>query len=337
MTEQIEMHPQRWGNPANATSLPESARGLIELAFGVNEQPAVAGATPPAPVIGADALAALAEVVGADQVIVDDAIRALRTRGKSTPDLLKARVRRPERRARRGRPPRRPGRDRGAPRRGRGPPPRGRALRWRDVGHRWPRRRACAVRRSREPGPGPDEALVAVDKESMTATLEPGLRGPEAEALLAEQGLTLGSLPAVLRVRHDRRLRGHPLERAVQRRLRPLRRARRRPHRRHAVGHHHRRLRPGQRRRPRPAPGVPRLRGRARRHHRGHRAGARAARGQGVRRLALALLRRRRRRDAHAGAGRPAADRDPALRRGRDRDQPGRPVRHRRRRRTRAA
>ena len=37
--------------------------------------------------------------------------------------------------------------------------------------------------------------LLAVDQVSMTATLEPGLRGPEAEALLAEHGLTLGHYP----------------------------------------------------------------------------------------------------------------------------------------------
>ena len=37
--------------------------------------------------------------------------------------------------------------------------------------------------------------LLAVDEVSMTATLEPGLRGPEAEALLAEHGLTLGHYP----------------------------------------------------------------------------------------------------------------------------------------------
>ena len=36
---------------------------------------------------------------------------------------------------------------------------------------------------------------VSVDPVSMTATLEPGLRGPEAEALLAEHGLTLGHFP----------------------------------------------------------------------------------------------------------------------------------------------
>ena len=38
-------------------------------------------------------------------------------------------------------------------------------------------------------------ALVAVDPVSRTATLEPGLRGPRAEALLAEHGLTLGHFP----------------------------------------------------------------------------------------------------------------------------------------------
>ena len=37
--------------------------------------------------------------------------------------------------------------------------------------------------------------LLAVDHVSMTATLEPGLRGPEAEALLAAEGLTLGHYP----------------------------------------------------------------------------------------------------------------------------------------------
>ena len=37
--------------------------------------------------------------------------------------------------------------------------------------------------------------LLAVDPVSMTATLEPGLRGPEAEALLAAEGLTLGHYP----------------------------------------------------------------------------------------------------------------------------------------------
>jgi alkyldihydroxyacetonephosphate synthase len=38
-------------------------------------------------------------------------------------------------------------------------------------------------------------ALVAVDDESRLAILQPGLRGPEAEALLAEYGYTLGHFP----------------------------------------------------------------------------------------------------------------------------------------------
>ena len=70
--------------------------------------------------------------------------------------------------------------------------------------------------------------LVAVDHVSMTATLEPGLRGPEAEALLAGRGPDPRPLPAVVRVRLDRRLRRDPVQRPVQRRLRPLRRAGRR-------------------------------------------------------------------------------------------------------------
>jgi len=39
------------------------------------------------------------------------------------------------------------------------------------------------------------DRLLAVDRESMTATLEPGLRGPQAEALLAAEGMTLGHYP----------------------------------------------------------------------------------------------------------------------------------------------
>ncbi|MEO6512802.1 MAG: FAD-binding oxidoreductase, partial [Nocardioides sp.] len=39
------------------------------------------------------------------------------------------------------------------------------------------------------------DRLVSVDTTSMTAVLEPGLRGPQAEALLAEHGLTIGHFP----------------------------------------------------------------------------------------------------------------------------------------------
>ena len=115
----------------------------------------------------------------------------------------------------------------------------------------------------------------------MTATLQPGLRGPRGRGAARRARADARPLPAVLRARVDRRLRGHPVQRPVQRRLRPLRRDGRRPHaspRRPAtldLG-----SLPGQRRRPRPAPAGPRLGGRLRRHHLGDRPGASRARGR---------------------------------------------------------
>ena len=44
-TPTVEMHPQRWGDPAAATALPESARGLVDLAFGLQDCPAPAAAS----------------------------------------------------------------------------------------------------------------------------------------------------------------------------------------------------------------------------------------------------------------------------------------------------
>ena len=38
-------------------------------------------------------------------------------------------------------------------------------------------------------------ALVELDEQSRVAVLEPGLRGPEAEALLGERGYTIGHFP----------------------------------------------------------------------------------------------------------------------------------------------
>ena len=195
-TPTVEMHPQRWGDPAAATDLPESALGLVELAFGLQDRPAVSGATPPAPSPSTTALLdGLRAIVGAEHVLVDDATRTLRTRGKSTPDLLRARagdladapdaVVRPD------------GHDEVVA-----------VLAWASehrvavvpfgggtcvTGGLAARRDGFAgvvsldlVRMKR---------LLAVDEVSMTATLEPGLRGPEAEALLAEHGLTLGHYP----------------------------------------------------------------------------------------------------------------------------------------------
>lgn len=195
MTQQIEMHSQRWGDPGAATDLPDSARGLIELAFGINEQPMATDALPPAPGIGVDALAALQAAVGVDHVLIDDTTRTLRTRGKSTPDLLKARagdlsdapdvVVRPS-----------SGEEIAA-------------LLEVAAAHRLavvPFGGGTSVTGGLAVGRSPYAAVVSldlirmkrlinVDTESMTATLEPGLRGPEAEALLAEHGLTLGHYP----------------------------------------------------------------------------------------------------------------------------------------------
>ena len=39
------------------------------------------------------------------------------------------------------------------------------------------------------------DALLALDERSLTVTFGPGIRGPEAEALLARRGLTLGHFP----------------------------------------------------------------------------------------------------------------------------------------------
>ncbi len=198
MTElkpQVEMHPQRWGDPAAATDLPESARGLIELAFGLAETPALDPVTVPPSVLPGELLDPLRDLLGAAHVRTDDETRRLRTRGKSTPDLLRARagdlsdapdaVVRPA------------SHDEVAA-----------VLAWAVEHHvavvpfgggtcvtggLAARREGFAglvsldlVRMKR---------LLAVDRESMTAVLEPGLRGPEAEALLAEQGLVLGHYP----------------------------------------------------------------------------------------------------------------------------------------------
>ncbi|HEX5087406.1 MAG TPA: FAD-binding oxidoreductase [Nocardioides sp.] len=195
VTAQVEMHPQRWGDPASATELPESARGLVELAFGHAETPAVADVVLPPPGLPTALLDSLREVVGGEHVLTDDETRRLRTRGKSTPDLLRARAGdlsdAPDVVVRPGT------HDDVAA-----------VLAW-AVDHHVAvvpfgggtcvtgglaaRRDGFAglvsldlVRMKR---------LVSVDHESMTAVLEPGLRGPEAETLLAGEGVLLGHYP----------------------------------------------------------------------------------------------------------------------------------------------
>jgi alkyldihydroxyacetonephosphate synthase len=190
------MHWSRWGDPAQAGPLSESAFALVDAFIGTSPTPAIAAAdvrlSEP---LAADLLAQLADLVGAEHVLTDHETRLHRTRGKSTPDLLKLRagdgsdspdaVVRP------------------------GTHDEVQALiEWAVeqhvalvpfgggtsvVGGLAAQRDGLAgvvsldlVRFDR---------LLAVDPDSMTATLEPGLRGPRAEALLAEHGLTLGHFP----------------------------------------------------------------------------------------------------------------------------------------------
>ena len=193
--QQVEMDPQRWGDPAAATDLPDAARGLIELAFGLGDTPPGSSVSVPASALPRSCLASLREVLGAEHVLVDDAARRLRTRGKSTPDLLRARAGdlsdAPDAVVRPG------SHDEVTA-----------VLAWAVEHHvavvpfgggtcvtggLAARRDGFAglvsldlVRMKR---------LVAVDHESMTAVLEPGLRGPEAEALLAAEGVLLGHYP----------------------------------------------------------------------------------------------------------------------------------------------
>jgi alkyldihydroxyacetonephosphate synthase len=193
------MHPLRWGDPAAAAPLPEGARGLVEAVFGPPGDAAAAGPgeSAPLPTSGLlpDVLEALTEAVGADHVLVDDHLRRRRTRGKSTSDLLRARagdltdapdvVVRPGEHAEVA------------------------AVLAVAVAHHvavvpfgggTSVTGGLAARREGYAGVisldlGRLDRLVAVDELSMTATFEPGVRGPAAEALLAEHGLTLGHFP----------------------------------------------------------------------------------------------------------------------------------------------
>ena len=189
------MHPQRWGDPAGVRPLSESTRRLVELAFGAHDTPGVGAVQVPASRLTEGLRTSLGELVGAEHVLVDDATRRLRTRGKSTPDLLRARR----------------GDESDAPDAvvrpgshaevaaviawaveqhvalvpfGGGTSVTGGLVARRD-GH------AAVV--------SLDllrlDQLLEVDTVSMTARLQPGMRGPQAEAALAGHGLTLGHFP----------------------------------------------------------------------------------------------------------------------------------------------
>lgn len=191
-----EMHWSRWGDPAQAGPLSESAHALVDAFLGTADTPAVA----PDDVRLSDPLddvlvAELVELVGPDHVLLDHETRLHRTRGKSTPDLLRLRQGdgsdSPDAVVRPG------SHDEVASviawcvRRNVALVPFGGGTSV--VGGLVARRDGFAgvvsldlVR---------FDKLLEVDHESMTAVLESGLRGPRAEALLAAEGLTLGHFP----------------------------------------------------------------------------------------------------------------------------------------------
>jgi alkyldihydroxyacetonephosphate synthase len=188
-----------WGDPARATRLPDSVRGLLGDLLGVKslDTPPVPRAeiVVPAGRVGDEAHAALAAAVGEHQVRVDADSRIRHTRGKSTPDLL--RIRRGEVGA--------------APDAVVLPGTSDEVLAVLRVctEHRIavvPFGGGTSVVGGLAPAADRVAAVVAldlrrldrlveVDPVSRTATLEPGLRAPRAEALLREHGFTLGHFP----------------------------------------------------------------------------------------------------------------------------------------------
>jgi len=194
----VEMAPYRWGDPAHPVALPAAAVTAlghlgVKAPAGGPVDPSEITLTEPA--LPPAARSALELVVGADHLDGSAAARVGHTRGYSTPDLLRLRA----------------GDATDAPdlvvypgshdevvavlaacaehRVAVVPYAGGTSV----VGGLAPLRAGYAgvitldVRRL--------DQLVALDEISRTATLQAGLRGPAAEALLAERGYTLGHFP----------------------------------------------------------------------------------------------------------------------------------------------
>ncbi|TDC83549.1 FAD-binding oxidoreductase, partial [Actinomadura sp. 7K507] len=191
-----------WGDPDRAEPLPEPVVALLRDMLGVRpaERPAAALADIEVPAcrLASDDLTALSKIVGDANVRADTETRVRHTRGKSTPDLLRIRA----------------GETSDAPDAVVLPATHDEVLAV---------LRFCAGRRiavvpfgggtsvvgglapagadSRAAGTFVAldlrrmDALVSVDEVARTAVLQPGLRAPAAEALLAERGYTLGHFP----------------------------------------------------------------------------------------------------------------------------------------------
>ncbi|MBB5918676.1 alkyldihydroxyacetonephosphate synthase [Nocardia transvalensis] len=188
-----------WGVPAGHAPLSEQIRTLLTQVFGVSGAPVDRRDEDDVPLrdsaLTAERLAGLSAVVGADHVSVDHRDRLLHAGGKSTPDLLRRRAEGPQ----------------DAPDAVVFPADHDQVLALLShcaeagiavvpfgggtsvVGGVQPARGrfdtviALDLRRL--------DALTEVDPVSATATLGAGLTGPQAEELLAAQGLSLGHFP----------------------------------------------------------------------------------------------------------------------------------------------
>ncbi len=191
-----DLSPTGWGDPARRTGLPPHATGFLRGELGAAAPTLPAGPPPLTPsALPVDAATALRAAVGDEHVLVDDDARLLRAAGRSYLDLLRLRGREPL----------------DAPDAVVLP---GSAQEVADV------LRACAeaevavvpfgggtsVVGGVTPLRGRFAAVVAldlrrldrlvsVDEQALTAVFEPGVRGPDAERLLAPYRLTLGHFP----------------------------------------------------------------------------------------------------------------------------------------------
>lgn len=191
-----EMSWSGWGDPALKPVLPQAVLSLLRDGLGVRgapgEPPRLSAIELPEPRLASKRFAGL---VGRENVRADPESRVRHTRGKSTPDLLRLRA----------------GEAADAPDLVVLPGSHQEVL---DVLALCSEERIAVVpfgggtsvvgglEPSADRLPGivaldlrRMNALVALDEESWLATLGPGLRGPEAEALLGQRGYTIGHFP----------------------------------------------------------------------------------------------------------------------------------------------
>src|SRR4051812_31991660 len=194
MPSDIDMAPAGWGDPARRTGLPPHAAGWLRREIGTTAMSTPAQLTITPGRLGADARRALVEVVGAEHVREDDDARIGRAAGRSYLDLLALRsgsVEGPDAVLLPGNADEVASLLRVCSELGIAVVPFGGGTSV--VGGVAPLRGhfdtvvSLDLRRL--------DRLLSVDEEAGTATFEPGVRGPAAEALLNAKGLTLGHFP----------------------------------------------------------------------------------------------------------------------------------------------